>query len=165
MMALAQIEPAVQGRLPILVGGNGAGLLGHAAAHADIIGLQGLGRTLADGHRHTVRWTANRVDEQLDQVRDGAGQRFDALELNALVQVVEITDDAEASTRRLLERVDGLAPADVEAIPYVLIGTVEEIAAKIERCRSRWGISYFVVRALDEFAPVIETVRAAEQLQ
>lgn len=159
----ARIEPAVQSRLPILVGGNGAALLGHAGAHADIIGLQGLGRTLEDGHRHTVRWTAARVDEQIDQVRHGAGNRFDDLEFNALVQVVDVTDDGEAATERLLERVDGLTPDDAAEIPYVLIGTVDEIVAKIERCRRRWGISYFVVRALDEFAPVIEAVGRSDQ--
>lgn len=52
----AQIAAAAQPRLPLLVGGNGDALLAHAARHADIIGLQGLGRTLSDGHRHTVRW-------------------------------------------------------------------------------------------------------------
>lgn len=39
----------------LLVGGNGRALLEHAGRHADIVGLQGLGRTLPDGHRHTVR--------------------------------------------------------------------------------------------------------------
>ena len=36
----------VQERVPLLVGGNGASLLGAAGELADIIGLQGLGRTL-----------------------------------------------------------------------------------------------------------------------
>ncbi len=50
----AIVDRSVQERLPILVGGNGAALLTHAGAHADIVGLQGLGRTLEDGHRHAV---------------------------------------------------------------------------------------------------------------
>ena len=154
----AAIDRPIQERLPILVGGNGRALLGHAGAHADIIGLQGLGRTLVDGHRHTASWTTAHLDDQLDQVRSGAGERFPELELNALVQVVDITDDAEASIAELCGRIDGLTPDDVAAIPYVLIGTVEEIAEKIEGCRRRWGISYFVVRALDDFAAVIDAV-------
>jgi hypothetical protein len=40
-------------------------------------------------------------------------------------------------------------------MPYVLFGTVDEIADKLERCRERWGISYFVVRDHEQFAPVI----------
>ena len=47
----------------------------------------------------------------------------------------------------------------VEAVPYVLIGTVDEIVAKLERCRARWGISYVAVRDLDGFAPVIDALR------
>ena len=142
-----------------MVGGNGAGLLGHAGAHADIIGLQGLGRTLDDGHRHDVNWTTDHLDRQIEQIRTGAGARFGEIELNALVQVVDVTDDAGPSIEALVDRVDGLTADMVDAIPYVLIGTVDEILAKVERCRERWGISYFVVRALDDFAPVVVAAR------
>jgi probable F420-dependent oxidoreductase len=151
----ASIDRATQDRLPILVGGNGAALLAHAGAHADIIGLQGLGRTLDDGHRHEVRWTTEHLDRQLDQTRAGAGTRFEELELNALVQMVEITDDAEAAIAALCERIPSLDPTGVAALPYVLIGTVDEIVGKLHVCRERWNITYFAVRSLDEFAPVI----------
>lgn len=71
----AQIDASDQQHLPILVGGNGAMLLGHAGAHADIIGLQGLGRTRSDGHRHEARWDPSWLTAQVDQVRAGAGSR------------------------------------------------------------------------------------------
>lgn len=154
----AAVVPAVQPRLPILVGGNGAALLAHAGAHADIVGLQGLGRTLEDGHRHEVRWTTRHLEHQLEQVRAGAGDRFDQLELNALVQVVEITHDAAAAVARLCEQVPTLDPDQLRELPYALIGTVDEIVAQLHRCRERWGISYFVVRNLDDFAPVIASI-------
>lgn len=149
----ASIDRAVQQRLPILVGGNGATLLAHAGAHADIVGLQGLGRTLEDGHRHEVRWTTDHLDTQLEQVRAGAGGR--EVELNALVQVVEVTAEADAAVAALCERIPTLDPAEIRELPYVLIGTVDEIVEKLERCRDRWGITYFAVRTLDEFAPII----------
>jgi len=155
-VADASIVPAVQDRLPILVGGNGAALLGHAGAHADIIGLQGLGRTLEDGHRHEVKWSLEHLDHQLDQVRAGARSRFEELELNALVQVVDITDDADATITELCREIPTLDPTSLRDLPYVLIGTVDEIVDQLHRCRERWGITYFVVRALDAFAPVIE---------
>lgn len=151
----AAIGKAVQQRLPILVGGNGEALLGHAGAHADIIGLQGLGKTLEDGHRHNVKWTSEHLDVQLGQVRVGAGDRFDDLEFNALVQVMEVTEDAPSVVAGLLDRVDGLSAADAADTPYALIGTVDEIVAKLERCRERWGITYFTVREVEAFAPVI----------
>lgn len=156
----ATIDAAHQQRLPILVGGNGAALLAHAGAHADIIGLQGLGRTKTDGHQHEVKWRLDHLDEQIEQNRVGAGERFDDIELNALVQVVDITDHAERSLDQLSERLgDSASPDALAAIPYVLIGTVDEIAAKIMRCRERWRVSYFVVRELDDFAPVVDAVR------
>ncbi|WP_040495319.1 TIGR03621 family F420-dependent LLM class oxidoreductase [Ilumatobacter nonamiensis] len=159
----ASIQRGRQPRMPILVGGNGAALLAHAGAHADIIGLQGLGRTGPDGHTHEVRWTSDHLDDQLDQVRAGAGVRVGEIELNALVQVVEVTDDAERSLTAMAgEMGDGVGPDDLAQVPYVLVGTVEEIAEKILHCRDRWGITYFAVRALDEFVPVIERVRRLE---
>lgn len=151
----AAIDRSHQERLPILVGGNGAALLGHAGAHADIVGLQGLGRTLEDGHRHTVKWAPDHLDTQLGQVRAGAGDRFDALEFNSLVQVMEVTDDADQVIEGLVERVEGLTATDAAATPYALVGTVNEIVAKIKQCRERWGISYFTVREVEKFAPII----------
>lgn len=151
----AAVDRSVQDRLPILVGGNGRRLLAHAGGHADIVGLQGLGRTLDDGHRHAVNWTPEHLDRQVEQVRAGAGARFADLELNALVQVAGITDDPATATAEVVGRVEGLTEEMVEAVPYVLVGTVDDIVEKIERCRRRWGVSYFVVRALEDFAPVI----------
>lgn len=158
----ACIDRARQRRLPILVGGNGRALLEHAGAHADIIGLQGLGRTLSDGHRHEVDWSLDRLDAQIEQVRVGAAHRFADVELNALVQVVDITDRREAGLAAVAERIGGIDLDELDACPYVLIGSVQEIVTKILRCRERWGISYFVVRELAAFAPVIEAVRAAD---
>jgi probable F420-dependent oxidoreductase len=154
----ARIDPAQQDHLPILVGGNGAELLGHAGAHADIIGLQGLGRTRPDGHRHKVKWDPEWLDIQIDQIRAGAGDRFEQLELNALVQRVEITDDHPAALAAICDEVEGLSPDHAGAIPYLLVGTVDEIVAHLMRCRERWGITYFVVRDLDGFVPIIDAL-------
>ncbi|WP_238454014.1 hypothetical protein [Micromonospora sp. ATA51] len=50
-------------------------LLRWAGAHADVVGLTGFGRTLADGHAHDVRWRADQIDAQLAQVAAGAAGR------------------------------------------------------------------------------------------
>ncbi len=155
----AQIDASHQKRLPILVGGNGAALLTHAGAHADIVGLQGLGRTRPDGHRHAVKWDPGWLTAQIDQVRAGARSRFGDLELNALVQVTRITDERDAVLKQVCERLDGVTVEHADAIPYLLIGTVDEIVAKLAACQARWGISYFVVRELEAFAPVIAASR------
>jgi probable F420-dependent oxidoreductase len=156
----ACIEPSEQQPLPILVGGNGMALLAHAGQHADMIGLQGLGRTRDDGHSHEVKWSARWLDEQLEQIRDGAGARFDHIEFNAMVQMVEITDDRERALAEVCARVDGLTMADAASTPYLLVGTVEEIVQHMTTCNQRWGISYFAVRELDAFEPVLRALRS-----
>ncbi len=154
-IAGARVRRSTQDHLPILVGGNGRSLLGHAGAHADIIGLQGLGRTHADGHRHDVDWRSSRLEDQLRQVREGAGDRYDDLEINALVQVVQLTDDRDGALAKICERVDGLTMDDAAETPYLLVGTVDQVMNHMITCNERWGINYFAVRALDEFAPVL----------
>ena len=155
----ARIDRAEQEHLPILVGGNGAALLAHAGGHADVVGLQGLGRTREDGDSHEVKWSTERLDEQFEQVRAGAGARFADIEFNAMVQVVQITDDREAALARVCERVDGLSIDDASATPYLLIGTVDEIVQHLTTCNERWGINYFAVRELDDFEPILRALR------
>jgi probable F420-dependent oxidoreductase len=155
----AGIDRADQGHLPILVGGNGADLLAHAGRHADIIGLQGLGRTREDGHSHEVKWSTQHLDEQIEQVRVGAGARFDDIEFNAMVQVVQITDDRQAALAKVVDRVEGLTMDDAVSTPYLLIGSVDEIVLHMMTCNERWGISYFAVRELDDFVPVLRALR------
>ena len=52
---------------------------------------------------------------------------------------------------------------DALTTPFLAIGTADEIADHLLACRRRWGISYFTVRSIDEFAPVIERLRALDR--
>jgi probable F420-dependent oxidoreductase len=150
---------ALQARLPFLVAVNGRRALAHAARHADIIGLFGFGRTLPDGQRHEVRWQADRLDQTLAYIREQAGERADRLEFNALVQVVTISDNRRAAAEELVGRVEGLSLADALVTPFLALGTHEQIAEHLRACRDRWGITYFTVRDLEAFAPVIARLR------
>lgn len=150
---------ALETPLPILVGGNGMALLTHAAKHADIIGLQGLGRTLEDGHRHTVKFSIEHLESQLATIDQAAPERQP--ELGALVQVCTITDDRRSALEEVVENIEGLTMEAADATPYFAVGTVEQMADHLIAARDRWGISYFTVRSL-EMAPVIELVRSRE---
>lgn len=145
--------------LPILVGGNGTALLSHAAKHADAIGLQGLGRTLEDGHSHSVKFDIDHLESQLAVIADAADGVVP--ELAALVQMLEITDDREQAMAPVAERVPGLSMDAALTTPYLAAGTVDEIAAQFIATRDRWNISYFTVRSL-ELAPIIARVRALD---
>ncbi|MCW3840503.1 LLM class flavin-dependent oxidoreductase [Micromonospora yasonensis] len=146
----------VQERIPLTVGTSNSTLLRWAGAHADVVGLAGFGRTLADGHMHEARWRADQIEAQLACVAAGAAGRAEPPPLEALVQRVVVTDDAEAAAAEHAERI-GLTVAELLATPFVLIGTEDEIVAAVAEHERRWGITRFVVRtdALEPLTPVL----------
>ena len=150
----AVIPGPAQGHVPLVIAVNGRAALAHAASHADTIGLTMLGRTLADGHRHEVRWQPERLDATVAWITS-----WGDVELNALVQAVVVTADRRAAAEELAAAVDGLTAEDALASPFVALGTHDQIADHLLACRRRWGISYFSVRDIDAFAPVIERLR------
>ena len=147
-----------QSSIPILVAAAGREARAHSASNADIIGLTGLGKTHADGQRHDVNWESPRLDEEVAYIQQHS-PGF-APELNALVQVVTVGDDREAIAAGLVADIDSLSLEDALTTPFLALGTHDQIAANLIVARQRWGISYFTVRCIEEFAPVIERLRA-----
>ncbi|RQW86692.1 LLM class flavin-dependent oxidoreductase [Micromonospora globispora] len=158
---LAEPRP-VQARVPLTIGTANSTLLRWAGAHADVVGLTGFGRTLADGHRHDVRWRADQIEAQLAHVAAGAAGRTEPPALEALVQQVAVTDDAEAVGGETAARI-GLTVAELLATPFVLIGTADEIITAVAEHRRRWGITRFVVRkdAVDQLGPLLPRLASA----
>lgn len=145
-------------RPTLLVGGNGDRALRLAAAEANIVGFTGLGRTRADGQHHDVEWAAHQIDAKVALVRDAAGERFDRLELNVLVQQIEITNDRRGVIEATAARV-GADPEVMLGAPYLLVGTIDEITQQLHEARERWGFSYFVTRSAEPTARIIEALR------
>jgi probable F420-dependent oxidoreductase len=152
--------PSLQAHVPLLVGVNGRAALAHATRHADIVAPTMLGRTREDGHRHDVRWEAERLDATIASMRTAAGDRWTAIELHALVQAVLVTDDRRQAAATLAARV-GITVDDALSTPFLCIGSHEEIAAHLRTCRERWGFSYYSVRDVEAFAPVVQLLRGA----
>ena len=147
----------VQARVPLVIGGGGRGVLRLAGRHADVVGLTGLGRTLADGHHHEAAWAPRQLDAAVELVRwaaDGADHRHPPV-LEALVQHVELTDDRERAAKRLARHIAGLTKADALATPFALIGTPAEIVDHVRAVKRRWGITRYVVRP-----PALDAVEA-----
>jgi len=149
----------LQPHLPILVGGSGRRVHQIGARHGDAVGFTGLGRTLPDGQRHDAsRFHPDRVDEDVRAVRIAAATRIGAIELQVLVQAVLITGDAHREAEEMAShRFPLLSPDDILATPYLMIGSVEEIAERLMAHRERWGFSHYTVRtdALGTIEPVI----------
>jgi probable F420-dependent oxidoreductase len=142
---------------PILVGGNGPRLLALAAKEADIVGLSGITFRRGGADPDLSGWSMAAVDERLRLVRQAAGDRYDHLELNALVQRVVVTDDRRLGAKELARRWPQLKPEEILQSPYVLVGTIGQLVEDLQARRERWGISYYVIFEpyVDDFAPVV----------
>ena len=149
--------PVQRPRPPIFIGGSAPRLLALAAKEADIVGLTGIAFRRGGAVRDVSDWKAAVVDERVQLVREAAGDRYDCLELNALVQRVVVTDDRRTAAEELARRWDQLSPEEIRESPYVLIGTVEQLVEDLQARRARWGISYYVIFEpyIDAFAPVV----------
>ncbi len=143
----------VQEPVPLLVGGANPRVVDFALEHADVVGLSGLGRTLADGHLHETRWGQDELDALARQL---AHRRPDTT-IDALVQFVKITDRREADAERFAGRWTTSTAREVLACPFVLLGTLDQIAAEMAVHRERFGINSYSVRAaaLEAMAPLI----------
>jgi probable F420-dependent oxidoreductase len=146
---------------PLLVAGTGERVLRTAATYADIVGIAGT-RQVAGQPPGTFRLcTAAEADDLVAFARSCAGPR--AVEWQVLVQLVRVTDDRRAVAAELAEQFGpGMSAADILQTPFLLIGTVDEIAAQVIAGRERYGFTYYTVHGpyAEEFAPVIERVRA-----
>jgi probable F420-dependent oxidoreductase len=147
-----------QRRPSLLVGGNGDRVLALAARLADIVGFTGLGRTRSDGQQHDTEWPREQIDRKVGIVRTAAGERYDELELNVLVQHIEITTDRRGVIEAIAARVGGDAEQMMTA-PYLLVGTIKQIVEQLTDARDHWDFSYFVTRSIDDTAPILEALR------
>ena len=148
--------PARPGAVPLLIGGGGPRMLRYAGRTAQIVGI------VPSIHSGVIDAAAaqdgvpERIDAKIGWVREGAGDRFDALELNAWIAIAELTDDARALADALAPVYDTDADS-VLASPVTLIGSAGEVTDRLHERRERWGFSYHVIpgtAALD-FAPLV----------
>ena len=150
-------RPIQQPHPPILIGGNGPRLLTLAATEADIVGLTGISFRSGGTQPDLSAWRASIVDERVQLVREAAGNRYEHLELNALVQRVIVTDDRRKAAEELTRQWTQLSVDEILESPYALIGTVDQLVEDLHARRARWGLSYFVVHEpySDALAPVV----------
>ena len=149
-------RPHTPGGPPILIGGGARRVLRFAGSVADIVGVN------ASIHSGEVDTAAAhdampaRIDEKIGWVREGAGARFDTLELNAWLAAAEITDDT-TGVADVMGQLFSADPKDVLASPLTLIGSLAECADRLQERRERWGYSYTVIPAdkARDFAPLV----------
>jgi probable F420-dependent oxidoreductase len=160
---------------PLLVGGTGDAVLRLAGQHAQVIGVAGTYQIKGQPPGTLRLANAAEADERMAFARACAGPRAEEIEWHLLVQRVVLTEDRRAAAEEVAaesrEAAEEAQVTDERAVmtvdevletPYLLIGTVDEIAAQLRRGRERWGFSYVTVHEpyMRTFAPVIDRLRA-----
>lgn len=142
---------------PIMMGGGSPRVLGLAGREADIVSLNFDNRSGTIGPAGVGSSTAELTDQKIGWIRDGAGDRFDELELEIGAYFTVVTPDADTTLEKMAPMF-GLTAAQLAEHPHALIGPVERIVDQLVERRDRYGISYvtFGAPAMDAVVPVVE---------
>ena len=149
-------KPAQKPHPPILVGGGGPRLLRLAGREADIVGINPnlrAGEVSPDAVQDSI---AAMTKQKIEWVREGAGDRFDALELQIRYFMTSLTDDRRALAEAIAPGF-GLDPDVALESGVALVGTVDECCDLLTKRREEWGVSYVVLGddQFEAFAPVV----------
>ena len=143
----------VQARVPILLGGHGRRVVSLGGRYADIFQFTGL--THGEGGKpEPGGFAIADVVERAGWLEEAAGDRSPSIERSVLIQVGHVGSDGPA----VLSKMASDFGADVElleASPFLLVGTVDQIVDKLSSLRERLGVSHVVVRDAEAFAPVV----------
>jgi probable F420-dependent oxidoreductase len=148
--------PVQRPRPPILVGGGGEKLLRLAGREADIVGINPIlsaGVIGAEAARNTL---GDSTVRKIGWIREGAGDRFEELELQIRYFVAAITDDARGLADAMAPGF-GVSADEALSSGAVLAGTVDEVCDTLVARREEWGVSYVVFGddTYEQFAPVV----------
>jgi probable F420-dependent oxidoreductase len=151
----ARCEPRPASPPRVIVGGGSRRILTVAAEHADTVGVN---TSLALGEKGSdlaSQATFDHYDRCLTWVREGAGDRFDSIELQIVAFATRVVASSRAAARTATML--GLPGEDALELPIVLIGTEDELCEQLLKRRERWGFTNIVVpaEAMESFAPVV----------
>ena len=145
----------VQQHIPFLIGGHGRRVVGLAGRYADIFQFTGLIHGV-DGTPSGGGFALDQVLERAQWLSASAGDRDGEIERSALVQFTSVGPEAPTASD-LAERFKH--PAEVvEHTPFALFGSLDQVVDKLERLRQQLGITHFVIRDPEGFAPVVEAL-------
>ena len=141
---------------PLMIGGGAQKMLTLAARHADIVSLNFNNKAGSVTSGSIQSATAEMTDQRIQWIKDGAGARFDQIELEVGAYFTVVTDDADKAAGQMAGMF-GVETDVMKSHPNALFGTVDQICDEIQSRRDRYGISYITVagRNLEPFAPVV----------
>ncbi len=149
-------RPVQRPHPPIFIGGGRQRILTLAGRMADIVSINFDNSAGRLGSASVASSGAEQTAQKMDWVRQGAGERFDDLELEIGAYFVAVRDDPAPAIAAMATRF-GVSAEEFATHPHALLGTVDSVCATLQERRERFGFSYVTVpqRNLDEFAPVV----------
>jgi probable F420-dependent oxidoreductase len=146
-------RPVQQPHPPIMVGGSRKRVLSLAAREADVVSLANVPWTpLNDAGRTPHEEAVHRVE----LVREAAGARFGALEIESSPYFSRVTERPDEALETLAVEMRGADPEVLRDHPNVLVGTVEHVSERLRARRETIGVNYITIpqELIDSFAPV-----------
>jgi probable F420-dependent oxidoreductase len=143
----AKLYPLPGTRPPLLIAAARPRAVAQAGRYADIVALGTRSRDF--------------LAQQVEWLKEAAGDRFQALELACYTFVVPENQSATVSeVSAVVQRSFGfdLQQAIAEKAPNVLQGSVSAMVEQLEERRATFGLTYVVIGAYDAlaFAPVVQ---------
>jgi probable F420-dependent oxidoreductase len=151
--------PVQVGGIPLMLAGGKQKMLTLAGEKADIVGFNpGLTAGVID-ERAGRTATAEKTDEKLSWIRDGAGDRIDNIELQTRIHVTMITNDRDKVAAEMAPLL-GITPDEALGSPHALVGSTQQCIDEVQHWRDRWGISFISINGqdMDALAPVVEAL-------
>lgn len=147
---------AIRPHPPILIGGGGRRVLRLAGKHADIVGINFNLKGGEVSGSLGVDATVEATKQKVSWVAEGAGDRFDDIELSVLIFFPMLTDDRRGQAETF-GPMFGLTTEQALEAPYALVGTVDEICEDLIKRREMYGISYVVIGSsgFEDLGPVV----------
>jgi probable F420-dependent oxidoreductase len=141
---------------PIMIGGGSPKVLRLAGREADIVSLNFNNRAGVIGPDGVRSSSEQETQRKLGWVREGAGERFDELEIEIGAYFTFVMDDPSPVLANFAGMF-GYSEDEMRRHPHALFGSVDTICAELERRRELHSISYVTVGedAMVPFAPVV----------
>ncbi len=142
---------------PLMIGGGSPRILRLAGREADIVSLNFNNRAGVIGPDGVRSSSQAETERKLGWIREGAGDRFDELEIEIGAYFTFVMDDPSQPLAAMAGAF-GYSEDEMRQHPHALFGSVDAVCEELERRRERFGISYVTVgdTAMEAFAPVVE---------
>lgn len=142
---------------PLMIGGGAPKVLGIAGELADIASVNFNNSSGVVGAGSISSSTEDETRKKVQWIKDGAGDRFDQIELETATYFISIDGRSEITPDAVSKRT-GLEMADLKRFPHAAVGSVDEICDELIRRREEYGFSYITVgdAHLDAYLPIVE---------